>query len=233
MTDTHGMITPQGGRLGSKQAFYYDIAEDAFVECVKLSAERMTMATMAEQADDEDPKLRELEDRQLSASVRCIVFAGMCLEAAIYDYAAWHLPPVVVEGLDKVDFLSKWRMIPLLVAKHEIPAGQLTHNSLKSLLSLRNRLVHAKSERMAYGDALPDQVSRLDKDSKVIAEGYIVAIEAVVAASIEMDLHSPMTLNPLPRFIPARNSQLQWQDPVRPTELSSVIAKCRRSLNAA
>lgn len=232
MTDTHGLITPQGGRLGSKQAFYYAIAEDAFVECVKLSVERETIQTISKQLEDEDAKLKVLEDRQLSASVRCIVFAGMCLEAAIYDYAAWHLPPVVVEGLDKVDFLSKWRMIPLLVAKHEIPAGQLTHNSLKSLLSLRNRLVHAKSERMAYGDALLDQVSRFEKNSQEIAEGYIVAIEAVVAASIEMDLHSPMTFNPLPHFIPARNSQLHWQDPVMPAELSSVIAKCRRSLKA-
>jgi len=225
------LITPQGGRFGAKQAFYYGIAEEAFVECVRLSAERRAAPIVTERWSDEELALAQLEARQQAASVRCVVFAGMCLEAAIYDYAAWHLPDLVVEALDKVDFLAKWRMIPLLVAKHEIPAGQLTHNALKSLQGLRNRLVHAKSETMAHGDKLNDQLARLKRESETIAKGYVVAIEAVVAASIEMDLHAPTTINPLPQFIPARDGPLRSLDPERPVELATVIAKCRRSLD--
>ncbi|MGR7993640.1 hypothetical protein [Xanthobacter sp. ZOL 2024] len=232
MEDIRKIITPEGGRVGAKQAFYYGIAEEAFVECVVLAAERRVIPTATERWSNEEAALRRLEDRQLAASVRCIVFAGMCLEAAIYDYAAWHLPELVVEGLDKVDFLSKWRMVPLLVAKHEIPAGRLTHNALRSLQGLRNRLVHAKSETMANGDALNSQIAKLARENQAIAEGYGVAMEAIVAASIEMDLHASMTINPLPQFIPARDGRPRFLEPERPTELATVIAKCCRSLGA-
>lgn len=231
MSDAHESLTPQGGRLGAMQYFYYRIAEEAFVECEAISAQRHTKPTAFEPGSTGRFEVMELEERQLAASVQCIVFAGMCLEGAIYDYASWHLLEAVVEGLDKMDFLSKWRIIPLFIAKHQIPAGKLTHNALTALHRLRNRLVHAKSKGMESGVALEAQLAAASKNSADIASGYIVAMEAIIATSIEMDLHASMTINPLPGFIPARNGLIRLRlEKERPKELAPLIAKCSQSL---
>jgi len=230
MTQRGKIITPGGGRFGAKQHFYYHIAEQAFVECAGLATQSRLAGAAIESGSDEDHAVVQLENRRSAASVRCIVFAGMCLEAAIYDYAAWHLPKLVVDGLDKVDFLTKWRMIPLLVAKYQIPAGQMTYNALKELQALRNRLVHAKSERMAAGEALEAQLIRLAKEDDAIVRGYCVAMEAIILTSIEMDLHASKTINPLPHFVPSREGGVRYLDPYHPRELASLIARCRKSL---
>lgn len=230
MSDASGILTPEGGRVGTMQHFYYGIVEEAFVECVALSAEQNENPTWVEPGSIDWIEALELERGQFAASIRCIVFAGMCLEAAIYDYAAWHLPEVVVDGLDKMDFLAKWRIIPLLVAQHEIPAGQLTHNALKALQGYRNKLVHAKSEGMKFGDGLEAQLAKRVKDGAAIASGYLVAMEAIIAASIELDLHASRTVNPLPHFIPIQGDWARSVERARPEELAPLIAKCWRSL---
>lgn len=231
MTDAKEILTPEGGRFGAMQYFYYQIAEAAFVECVALSAEREQNSTSVDSSSTDWIEGQNLKERQLAASVRCIVFAGMCLEAAIYDYAAWHLPELVIAGLDKMDFLAKWRIIPLLIAKHQIPDGQLTHNTLRVLQSYRNKLVHAKSEDMKFGDALQVQLAKHIKNETDIASGYIIAMEAIIATSIEMDIHASMTINPLPRFIPARNGLIISSGSELPKELAPLIKKCLRRLD--
>lgn len=114
--------------------------------------------------------------------------------------------------------------------QHEIPAGQLTHNALKGLQGYRNRLVHAKSERMQFGDDLKMQIAKLARHTDDIANGYVVAMEAIVATSIEMDVHASMTINPLPRFTPSKGGRMRLIGREPSKALAPIIAKCQKSL---
>ncbi len=232
--------TPDGGRIGCSQGFYFSICVRSFGDFVAsrdreaTSMDRLKLVNRP--GDLDDASCSEYEDvrRQRSAStasaVITIVFASMCLEAAIYDYAAWHLGDDYVQtNLDKMDLVSKWLVVPRLVAQREIPIGRPSHDHLKTLVRLRNGLVHKKSHPIPLSDEdLLRRVEELDVKEHEIQDGCIVAMRAIVLVSLDMDhLLGGVTINPLPSF--ARNSDTHYR--ARYTdELEALVSECRGML---
>lgn len=74
------------------------------------------------------------------------LFAAMCLEAFIYDYAATNFSDTYVKKyLDKLDLVSKWVLIPKLVLGKEFPRSGRAFAYIRSVKKERDKLVHSKS----------------------------------------------------------------------------------------
>lgn len=81
-----------------------------------------TIATFPQVEYSEE--LVALKDRHRDTGLQTIVFAALCLEAAIFDYAAVHLGDAYVrDHLDKIDLLSKWVVVMRFVSDHEYQKG--------------------------------------------------------------------------------------------------------------
>ena len=90
-------------------------------------------------------RMRENED----LLIKSVIFAHMCLEAFIYDYAAHHFSDAYAKKhLDKLDFLSKWVLIPKLVIGKDFPKESKAFEYLTKLNKHRNEMVHPKSKAM-------------------------------------------------------------------------------------
>lgn len=228
MRDLAGNLrTPEGGRLGAMQGVYYRMSEEAFCRCAGLIDANGTV-NLDDRLWSEDEADR---DRQsVTAAIECIVFAGMCLEAAIFDYAAWHLPDGVVMGLDRLDFLTKWQLVPLLITGTELPAGQHARNALKTLNGIRNQLVHAKSAPMRHGADLIAQLDGARKRETAVRFGHVEAMKAIIYCSLELDRISPETINPLPHFNPPEDTRWDFLPPDYPPPVQRIVGACRANL---
>ena len=167
--------------------------------------------------------LEELKRKRDIAGLQVIVFAAMCFEAAIYDFAAIHLTDGYVQKyLDKLDVLSKWVVILKLVTGYELRADRSPYASLKQLVKARNRLVHSKSEEMDF-DNLESQIKRLQEESNEHERDIHNAFRALVLMSLELEHSLGPNGNPLLSFDPdtAPGRQL-------PNELQEVVDRCRQ-----
>lgn len=78
---------------------------------------------------------------------KTIIFLAIYLEAYIFDYAASRLGNAYVKKyLEKLDVLSKWKIIPNLVTGDEIDSKSHKYGYLKKIIAARNELVHNKSQ---------------------------------------------------------------------------------------
>ena len=69
-------------------------------------------------------------DEYYEAAFLAIVFAGMTLEAVIYDFAARHLgEEYVKQHIDRLDLVSKWVIVPQLALE---PRFQKTKSNICS-----------------------------------------------------------------------------------------------------
>jgi hypothetical protein len=80
-----------------------------------------------------------------------IVFAALCLEAYINDYAINRFSRKYFEKhLDKLDLLSKWIVIPRIVTGKQLNPDSEAVQDLQWLVTLRNRLAHFKSKKVRF-----------------------------------------------------------------------------------
>jgi len=74
------------------------------------------------------------------------LFAAICLESFIYDYAATNFTDTFARKyLDKLDLVSKWVIVPKLVLGKEYPRGTQAFEYLRNIKKERDNLVHSKS----------------------------------------------------------------------------------------
>ncbi len=98
-------------------------------------------------------KEQQCYERREQAAVIGITFAGMCLEAFFYDYAAAKLGDAfVLDHLDKLDLPSKLIVIPRLVCGKGIEKSSHVYGRVKTLSKDRNYLVHFKSKRFPLAE---------------------------------------------------------------------------------
>jgi hypothetical protein len=152
--------------------------------------------------------------------VQTIVLSAMCLEAAIFDYAAIHLGDAYVsDHLDKIDLLSKWVIVMRFVSDHHYEKGEEPYNSLKQLVTARNRLVHSKSEAFDHYNS-ERQVDRLFAESEQFDRDVHNAFRAMVLISMDYEMNQGSEHNPLSYF-----SQAKKYDH---SPLKEVVSACRR-----
>jgi len=80
------------------------------------------------------------------AAVQPVVYAGMCLEATLYDLAVCLFGEEFVEHTDKLDPLAKFFVFAQLVDKQPPNKASVTYQTIQTVVTARNRLMHSKSQ---------------------------------------------------------------------------------------
>lgn len=75
-----------------------------------------------------------------------LIFAALCLESFIYDYAAEELSKNYTNKyLDKLNLVAKWVIIPKLVLGRELDRNGQAYENVVCLKRQRDKIVHSKS----------------------------------------------------------------------------------------
>lgn len=175
-----------------------------------------------------DPEQWELSRRGDIAGLQTIVFAAMCFESAIYEYAADHLGDGFVQDhIDKLDVLSKWLVVLRLVAGYELRKDQAPYCALKALVSARNRLVHSKSEPVDPKN-LSSQLTRVRAEVEKHDAAVHNAYRALLLMSMDLECAIGVSENPLPSYNPEVALGLNI-----PLRLRPVVSECRAIIRRA
>ncbi|QGT77609.1 hypothetical protein GM160_01185 [Guyparkeria halophila] len=201
-------------RLNVLQDTYFSMCEDSYSRYVSLF-ERLS------DYEAWDEERIDLEHELNAKAIGTVVFAGMCVEAAIYDYSAIQLGDSFVrKHFDKMDLVSKWVVIPKYICGVGLSKGGAAFGRLKRLVADRNDLVHCKSKPVSVSDpVLYEQLEREKQDSH---DSVNNAYRAVVLLSLEMESVLGARFNPLRSFDKKVNPLLEV-----PSNLRGVIAECK------
>lgn len=94
-------------------------------------------------------EINELQFELNKRYTKTIIFLAIYLEAIIFDYAATYLGDTYMKKyLDKLDVVSKWKVIPKLVTGKQINSDNNKYGYLKKIISRRNLLIHNKSKNI-------------------------------------------------------------------------------------
>jgi hypothetical protein len=142
------LVLKMDGREDSRASSHFTLTYEAYAR-FRLDLGRSAHSLAASAAGCEIPD-SDLWDKQLESAVRYLMvqhlYAAMCLEAFIYDYAATNLGDTYVQKyLDKLDLVSKWVIIPRLVLGKEISRDGQAFEYLRLIKRERDKLVHSKS----------------------------------------------------------------------------------------
>lgn len=117
---------------------------------IRLKKLEMEFAKMSgeEQIHITERKIQSLENELTKAVSIVIVFSAMVFESYIYDYASRHLTDTFVKDhLDKLDTLSKWIIVPVLITGKEMSQHPNWRELLKKSIKARNSIIHHKSSQ--------------------------------------------------------------------------------------
>lgn len=210
-------VNRHSGRFNVFAWHYYDIAESSYNEFLKAKENFVPMP------DNDDPREHfDSEARMLYSSFQTIVFSGLACEAAIYDLAARHLgDEYTSKYLDKLDLVSKWMIIPPLICGKSLNEEGPAINSLRTLVRIRNALVHHKSSPAfpldVYGPRAEAQIERMLHNTDT-------AFKAVVLLSLELNRLLKIQTGALPFF---EKGIKRLSGKVMRKSIEQVIKKCR------
>lgn len=165
-------------RYGPKSSIYFDFCREYSQELEEVSPKANEMWT-----DEYEKKLLDkrffsddkayirkalsLMRKNNDLLIKSVIFAHMCLEAFIYDYAAHHFTDAYAKKhLDKLDFLSKWVLIPKLVIGKEFPKESKAFEYLTKLNKYRNELIHPKSRALIDIDNIKEFAKKIGPSIK-------------------------------------------------------------------
>lgn len=133
-------------RIGVAYPSYVHIALEEFLVHRELSAELARVE--AAQPGDEVAK-RDLPEKLDETYMKVVIFAGLAVEAYIYDVAAIELTDKYVKThLDKLSIVDKYVVVPRLISGKEVDKSGEWFRLLGKLVHQRNRMVHSKSRHL-------------------------------------------------------------------------------------
>lgn len=200
-------------RINTLYRVYFDIAEEEYVKCidVEIKASRIT---------DEYEK-SALSSAATSHAIKAIVFASLCVESAINDYAGTQLGDSYSEKhLGSLDVISKWVVIPKLVCGKSIDKSGPAFNALTKLIKSRNKLVHNKSKEFDSTD--PNLARILEKNDIDFKNDFENSLKALYLLCMEMDFVVGQLHNPIKTLDLAFSPCLEV-----PEQVKDVFNKCK------
>ncbi|MBL9199959.1 MAG: hypothetical protein JNL39_05595 [Opitutaceae bacterium] len=143
--------------------------------------EKARSQTLLQSKTHDETAWRAADNLAVRSAISCVVFCALSLEAQIYDFAARYLGDgYVAQHLDKLDLVSKWLVIPLLVTGREIDKSGAAYGQLKVVVKARNGLVHYKSDTFSAGGSIADEMPALhDKKMAELDAAAKAAIKAI------------------------------------------------------
>ncbi len=149
---------------------YFSIAQENYTEIKKLKKEhddyQKKLKDKKKILDEDTDFLAYRNDTVAKHTTIVVIFSALSLEAYINHYAINRLSRnYFTTYLDKLDLMSKYIIIPRFVTGKQLDLGSKAVQDLKWLITLRNRLVHYKSKRIAISE-LKESDSLWDYDAK-------------------------------------------------------------------
>jgi hypothetical protein len=146
-----------------------------------------------------DPTHLEKRERLEMASVKPIVFAGMCLEATLFDLSACLFGNDFAESIDRLNPLGKFLVIAQCVDREAPSSSHVAHQYIDALVKARNLLVHYKSDEMV--DAKLDKLLEREQEGQASKpETVTKSFKALVLLSLYFDGNIFEELRILPSF---------------------------------
>ena len=212
-------------RINSYTGLFFEICETSYSEF--LEADERLQAYRDAEVDDDSEESSKLQADRDALGMKAIVFGGMCVEAAIYDYAATHLGDNFFgQHFEKLDVLSKWVLIPKLVCGDYFRKDRAAYAKLKELVQARNRLVHHKSKALGYNQL--GLLEQLQSEKDKFIDDVHNAYRALVLLDLEMDYLVGSAYNPIhvldPDIFPPHEV---------PANLKSVVVECKNIMASA
>lgn len=175
-------------RTGGLHRTYFDITQDEYIKCLEVQAI---------DTSDMDPYEEMVVSMKADEhKVKAIIFAALCVEAAINDYAGIHFGDVYSgKHLQGLDVISKWVVVPKLACGKSIDKTGPSFSALTQLIRSRNKLVHNKSREFDPTD--PDWAEKAFKAEISFNNDFENSLKALYLLSMEMDfllgqLHNPI-----------------------------------------
>lgn len=180
------------GRAKPHSAMYFRMCCDAVVEY------RMVREACADNFLL-DPRFIEKNELLEIAAVKPIVFAGMCLEATLFDLSACLFGDEFAASIERLDPLGKFAVLAQCVDRELPSPSHVAYQSIKQLVTMRNRLVHYKSERVPDSgwDAI---MERAKKEKRLQCESVDRSFKTLVLLSLYFDGNIFEELRILPSF---------------------------------
>jgi hypothetical protein len=175
-------------RINTLYRVYFDIAEEEYVSCIDTEVKANCIADEYEKS--------KLTSNASAHAIKAIVFASLCVESAINDYAGTQLGDKYSEKhLANLDVVSKWVVIPNLVCGRSIDKSGPAFKALTKLVKARNKLVHNRSKE--FDPTVPNFVESLEKNKINFKDDFENSLKALYLLCMEMDfvvgqLHNPI-----------------------------------------
>ncbi|MBN1618897.1 hypothetical protein JW887_06190 [Candidatus Dojkabacteria bacterium] len=120
-----------------------------YATCESSLVEYCKALESALQNNISDEELGDYLVFQASKKNIIIIFAHIFLEALIYDFCAINFSDSYTRNyIDKLNFLSKWVVIPRLVTGEDFSTDSQAFQLLTKVNTYRNQLVHLKTKKI-------------------------------------------------------------------------------------
>lgn len=177
-----------------------------FKMCVRSLARYKFLADQLHELDHlahgYDALLEEVEE----ASVEPVIFAGMCIEATLYDLAACLFGEQFIEHIDKLGPLEKFFVIAQIV-DHEPPTpSSTTYQAIQAVVTARNKLVHHKSKSYIQED-----ITRVLGQAKKEHERHVTGVSSSFRALVLLSLYFDGNIFEELRIIPSFKKPEYWE----------------------
>ncbi len=167
-----------------------------------------------------DPSYDTLFEQVEEAAVEPIIFAGMCIEATLYDLAACLFGEEFVEHIEKLDPLGKYFVIANFVDMEAPSKSSMTYQSIQAVITARNKLVHYKSQSVFKSEPAKI-INRVKKEHEQRDKGISASFQSLVLLSLHFDGNIFEEL----RIIPSFKKPEYWINVV-PKELHEDVKQC-------
>ena len=145
------------------------------------------------------------------SAIEAVVFAGMCLEATLFDLGACLFGDAFADAIDKLDPIGKFFVIASYVDRTSPDSSAVTVQQLQAVVKARNRLVHHKSHSAENLDTEIGHLMDLAKrDHDVLVQGINASFKSLVLLSLYFDGNIFEELRILPSF----KEPMFWQEMV-------------------
>lgn len=199
-------------RINTLHHMYFDIAQEEYVKCIDAKA--------VDTSDMHEGEKSELSRKTTKHAIKAIVFASMCVESAINNYAGTQLGDNYAgKHLDKLNVISKWVVIPKLVCGKSIDKSGPAFNALGKLIKARNSLVHNKSRELNPADSNLKQT--LEKSDLDLKNGFENSLKTLYLLRMEMDFVLGQLHNP----IGTMDSAFTWIE--TPDQVKDIFDRCK------
>lgn len=206
--------TDSYSRAGGLHRAYFDIAQDEYAKSLEVES--------IDTSDIDPYEKMCISSRVGEHKVKAIIFAALCVEAAINDYAGIHFGDKYSEKhLQSLDVVSKWVIIPKLACGKSIDKSGPSFSALTQLVKSRNTLVHNKSKNFNPSD--PDCAKKMSKNEADFNSDFENSLKALYLLSMEMDFLLGQTHNPIRTLDKKFNPLLEI-----PKQVEPLFNKCKK-----